>query len=209
MKKTLVCMAVICAMMSAATASYAASYNTQENKVTSTAASDKKAVIIVKGAETTAPADEDIVYVNQADSTFGAKTEFLIKSSPTEGEYTVMYGGGTGGKTTETFYIGVGDLAGDTPMDFVGSSTFTGADGKTTYSMGYTATVNVADYKSVIIKKSDNTYMGCNIPTTLEGDGTVKIGIQINGAASDSEISGVWISKMAVNGTTASSADSQ
>lgn len=208
MKKTLVCMAVLCAMMSAATASYAASYNTQENKVTSTAASDNKAVIIVKGDESTVPADDNIVYVNQTNTSFGATADFLIKSSPAEGLYTVMYGG-TGSKTTETFYIGVGDLAGDTQMELVGSSAFTGTDGKTTYSMGYTATVNVADYKSVIIKKSDNTYMGCNIPTALEGDGTVKIGIQINGAESASEISGVWISKMVVNGATASSADSQ
>lgn len=195
MKKTLVCTAVLAAMLSLTATSYAATYESGDaNKVTTTAADGQKAVIIIKGDASTVPTDENIVYVNQANSTFSGTTDFLIKASPTEGEYTVMYGGGNGGKTTETFYIGVGAFSGDAAMDKIEGEVGYTMVGENNYNIGYTATVDLSSCKSIIIKKSDGTYMGCEIPTGLEGGGSAKIGIQINGASSLTEISGVWLS---------------
>lgn len=199
MKKILMYITILAAMLFSAVTSYAESYTTSyipgdnNNKVISTKVSEKYTVMIIRG-ENTDPTDGNIVYVNESDgSPFDASMEFLIKSSPLEGVYTIMLGGeNSNDKITETFRIGVGEFAGDMPMQLITGEDgmLTNEDGSTDY--GYTATVT-GTYKSVIVKY-DGKYVAINIPTMTSGEGYAKMGIQIN-VPSGKTIEGVWLSQ--------------
>jgi ABC-type Fe3+-hydroxamate transport system substrate-binding protein len=66
MKKQLICMAAAVSMMFAAVTSYAATYETSSNAVTTSDATGMKTVLIYKGVAATTPGNDSIVYVDQA-----------------------------------------------------------------------------------------------------------------------------------------------
>lgn len=210
MKKTLTCITALAAMLSAAATSYAATYDSNQNQVTTTAPVNKEAVIIIAGEASDTPTESNIVYLNQADTSFSGSVDFLIKSSPADGVYTIMFGGDDG-VSSETFRIGMNEKAGDVVMTAIegenGVAAVTDDQGKTTYNIGYTATAKLGNYNSIIIKTADGTYMGCSLPTpNMEGDGATTLGIQINGVESTSDIETVWLSTRTVDDSTGSAA---
>lgn len=169
MKKILICMAVLAAMMSATAPSYAATYDLQNYEVGTTRASGKSTVLIKKGAPEAQVTDiTDIVYVAQTDSVFGASVGFLIKSDPEENVYHVRLGGSEEHAQDLVFYIGMRDAVGDVQMTPItkindgdreppsstdGIDVVVQEDGKTVYNIGYTAEIHTAyDFNSVIIK---------------------------------------------------------
>lgn len=205
MKKQLICMASSAAMVFASLTSYAATYDTS-NKVSIDIADGKKTVLIYKGDVTDSATRKNIVYIDEAADSFAAQTDFMIKNlaSP-EGLYTVKLKGETGTVVTDSFYIGMAEGEGDVPMALAGSAAVTGADGKTTYSVGYTAN-SAGPIGSFIIKVSDengNTvYKGSNVGINISGESDVKVGIQINGLPGTDYVKGIWISPRVIeNGT--------
>lgn len=192
MKKSLICVAAVAAMMCTAVTSYATgSYSPTNNSAAFTEAEGKSTVIIYKGTDS--PTSDNIVYVNQASGVFGAATDFLLKADVEEGAYTVKFGGSADTPLTSTFNIGMTNSETDVKLEQIeGTSGYIAVDGK--YNIGYKGTVDLSKgYKSLIIKKGD-TYMGCQVPTGLNGTGSAEIGIQINGVSSLDEIVGVWLS---------------
>lgn len=202
MKKSVVFMAAAAATLFTFVTSYAATYDSSDRYVTSDIASGKSTVLIIKG--NTEPTDDSIVYINQSDSTFDAQTEFFLKNDAGEGMYTVSFGDATGNPVREIFYIGVenAQYSGDVLMSLIEGDSGYYEDGDV-YNIGYKATVSIGTYRSVIIKKSNGSYMGCSLPTVLSGTGIAEIGIQINGVSSLNDISKVWLSTRTINGTTA------
>lgn len=217
MKKILICMAVLAAMMSATAPSYAATYDLQNYEVGTTWASGKSTVLIKKGAPEAQVTDiTDIVYVDQADSVFGASVGFLIKSDSEENVYHVRLGGSEEHAQNLVFYIGMRDAVGDVQMTPItkindgageppsstdGIDVVVQEDGKTVYNIGYTAEIPTAyDFNSVIIKVQNESgkdiYMGYDLTkqTTMSGSGEAMLGIQINGVKSTKYIKGIWLS---------------
>lgn len=214
MKKSLICMTAVVAMMFATVTSYASgSYEIGKNSASFDAAEGKSTVLIYKGGTDIEPTSDNIVYVSQASGAFSASTSFMLKANPDDGLYTVRFGDSDGTTATTSFYIGTIDTANDVKLTMIaGAGGYNEVDGK--YNIGYT--VDDLDlskgYKSIIIQKSDDTYMGCTIPITLSGKGTLKVGIQINGVAGTlegetltPEIKGVWLSTRGIE--TAPAAD--
>lgn len=189
---------MICATV---TAHASNSYDPSNNKLTSTDAAQKSTVLIYKG-ETVSTSD-DIVYVDQSTTAFDASTTFLLKANPDGGLYTVKFGGdGETTATSSTFYIGMQEASGDVELTKIdGVDGYAEVDGK--FNIGFKGNVTIADYKSVIIKKSNGTYLGCDMPIeSLSGDGSIEVGIQINGVESQDAISNVWLStRTIVDGT--------
>lgn len=206
MKKSLICTMTLAAMLFSAATSYAATYDSEGDKVTTASAANKKAVIIVKGGTDTVPTGDNIVYVNQANSTFNAETEFLIKNSDADmdGLYTVMLGGGTV-PVKETFCIGMSEDAGDLPMTLIpGASGYTeNTDGSKNY--GYSATAKAGTVYQSVIVKCNGVYRGKSIPNMTNGG---EVGIQINEVKSTDSIEGVWLSTRSISGGTVTAATS-
>ena len=199
MKKSLICVAAVAAMMCTAVTSYATgSYSPTNNSAAFTEAEGKSTVIFYK--VTDSPTSDNIVYVNQASGVFGAATDFLLKDNAAEGAYTVKFGGSTDTPETSTFNIGMTNSETDVKLEQIdGALGYSFANEK--YNIGYKGTVDLSKgYKSLIIKKG-NTYMGCQVPTGLNGTGSAEVGIQINGVSGTlndttltPEIDGVWLS---------------
>lgn len=200
MKKHLICMAAVVSIMVASVTSYAATYETSsdpktDNSVSTDKAERMKTVIIYKGDNNVTPANDNIVYVDQADNTFNAQTKFLLKSNAADGIYTVLLGGNE--RKSDVFYIGMSETLGDTVMDFAGDDAY-GQDesGNQLYNAGYTCTAS-GTINSLIIKVTrdgKDVYMGCNLGTVISTEGEAKIGIQINGLPRRDYIKGVWVS---------------
>ena len=214
MKKSLICMTAVAAMMFATVTSYASgSYETGNNSASFDAAEGKSTVLIYKGDTDIAPTSDNIVYVNQASGAFSAGTSFMLKANPDDGLYTVRFGDSDGIVDTISFYIGTIDISNDVALTMIaGTDGYKEVDGK--YNIGYTSdSLDLSKgYKSIIIQKSDDSYLGCTIPTTLSGEGTITVGIQINGVAGTlegetltPEIKGVWLSTRSIE--TAPAAD--
>lgn len=207
MKKSLICTMTLAAMLFSAATSYAATYDSEGDKVTTASAANKKAVIIVKGGTDTVPTGDNIVYVNQANSAFDATTEFLIKNSDADmdGLYTVMLGGDNAVPVKEIFRIGMSEDAGDLRMTLIEGDTgfSTNADGSKNYGYKATAESGTA-YQSVIVK-CNGSYLGKSIPN-MTNDG--EVGIQINGVQSTDTIEGVWLSTRNISGGTVTAATS-
>lgn len=198
MKKQLICMTAIAALMMTSATAFASTTATSTAggyNVKTDAAASKKTVLITNDN------DGSIVYVGQSDNVYTSATEFLIKSDAADGAYTIKLGSDTGAEAvTAQFVIGMNETAGDVPLTYVGAST--PADGKK--NIGYKAdAVSIGVYKSVIIKQS-GIYMGYDLTqqgvTTLSGDGSAALGIQINGV--DENVNGddisVWLSKRTI-----------
>lgn len=202
-------------MIFATVTSYAATYETNSSdaslagSVSTPQAADKTTVLIYKGAQTDSATARNIVYIDEVADTFTAETKFLIKSSAAanEGLYTVSLGDGSGTVIYDTFYIGMGEASGDLPMNRIagaeGINEITADNGSKSYNIGYTVTVDLDGYKSIIIKTKSGQYMGLNFPIDgLTGSGNALYGIQINGVATEDGILGVWLSsKEIANGT--------
>lgn len=207
---------VIVTAISASLTTYAATYDVG-NFASSDLAEGKETVLIKRGESTADVTNDSIVYINQAATTFDAQTQFMLKSSAKtqEGLYTVMLGSSTGSVVYDTFYIGMSNTVGDEPMTAIseengGIAEIEDADGIKTYNIGYTATVS-GSFRSVIIKAvvdDEDVYMGRNLETNISGDGSVTLGIQINGVPTKDTIKGVWLSPRTIDGSTAGKAPS-
>ena len=114
MKKT-VAFAAIVTVLSAGSAAFAdepsvAYTGGNVNTATVTGAGDYS-VVLIKDS------DNNIVYVDQNNSSFDSVVNFLIQDSPDVGTYTAVFGSDSGEPVVKSFYIGIGsDKIGDVPM---------------------------------------------------------------------------------------------
>ena len=89
---------------------------------------------------------DNIVYMNQADSSFKASTDFLLKANPSYGKYNVRLGGENVEPEDIYFYVGVdAPKEGDVTMKRLQNEET--SDGGTTYKIGYYTEVE-ANYAS-------------------------------------------------------------
>ena len=179
----------VAAMMLTISAHAATTYDVNNESVTTDDMNTYKTVLISKG-EAVPTASDEIVYVNQADanSTFAAGTEFLLKENVADGLYTVRFGGDS--TASSTFYVGLAESTGDIAMTAVGEiEKVTGG-----YGIGYTITAS-GTYKSLLIKTGESI-VGCALNTTITTDGDVAYGVQINAETAEEleAISAVYLS---------------
>lgn len=190
MKKIVAVMMTVMVLASATSAFASETYYTDKS-VSSDDAQGMKTVLITNDST------NEIVYVNQESggSVFSASTKFLLKESVSEGSYTIKLGGGDAAVTKE-FYIGLSQLMGDVEMKAV--SDVSEVDGG--YAIGYTAENITTDYKTLLVKKTDGTVIGCEIDTKLTGDANVVYGVQINAESKEDleSIANVYISTRAI-----------
>lgn len=196
-KKRMICVVAIASMLCASSA-FAATYDSENKSVTTDTASDKMTVMIVQGDATIPATEGNIVYINQANDTFGAAANFIINGGVEDGAYTV-YMNSMGGKTAakETFYVGMNEAAGDWEMSEIGRDEVSD-DSKTYYNIGYKATLPIDNYKSIIVKTTDGTYSGYSLPITLNGEGVAVLGVLIKGVPNNT-IDKVYISTRSVD----------
>lgn len=197
-KKSIICMLAITAMIFISQSVFAETitYYTTDESVTADIAEGKKTVMIVSED------GNNIVYVDQDDSTFGAAAKFLLKQNTPEGKYIIRLNNG-GTVVTSSFYIGVDPNAGDWKMNLIegekGYVEVKDKDGNvTSYNVGYTVTASgTKEFKTVIIKM-DNKLYGISLtnPLSIDGD-NISLGIQINTSsrADAGTIQGVWLSE--------------
>lgn len=178
--KKLTVLAVLLLAMTASGIAFAegitGEYDSQDNGV-STDVSGYSTVIITKG--TSDISEENVVYINQADSAFDGTVQFLLKGeSPDDGKYKITVGGNPNADTaSKVFAIGVGTAAGDVPMD---KKAYIAAEGT-----GFIANnVKLNEFKSILVKTGGKV-MQMNIcdvlDTIITGEGVVNIGVQLNG----------------------------
>ena len=185
----------VAAMMLTISAHAATTYDVNNESVTADDMSTYKTVLISKGEAVPTTSDE-IVYVNQADanSTFTAGTEFLLKKNVADGLYTVRFGGDS--TASSTFYVGVAnDTTANIAMEAVGA--IEKVEGG--FGIGYKITTE-GSYKNLLIEKTDGTVIGCELKTTISTDGAVEYGVQINAdtEAALSDIAKVYLSTRTV-----------
>lgn len=205
MKKQLICIMAAAAMLAAAPAALASegvTYDLGKKSVTVDGQDQKKIVLITNS-------DNDIVYVNQADSTFQATDEFLLKNDVTEGTYTIKLGADSGEAVTIPFTIGMSEASGDVKLTMpTEGGEATNSDGKTK-NIGYTANNVSGTYKSVIIQKNgDDKYYGITLGTVMTLDNAA-VGIQINGVSDTTTISKVWLSQRGIATASDAAADAE
>ena len=106
--------------------------------------------------------DNNIVYVDQADTIFDAQVDFLLKANPNYGKYNVKLGGENVDPTSTYFYVGVDadPQKDDVPMKRL-SYTGTSTENNTTYyTAGFYKTVEadeLKDYKSLKVGYNNGT----------------------------------------------------
>lgn len=158
-----------------------------EATTTVTGASDYSTVFITDSSD-------NIVYVNQADSSFSASTDFLLKENPDYGKYTVKLGNASGETTSTYFYVGIdAPKQGDVTMKRLQNEE-QNAD-KSGYNIGYYTEVeadDVSKYNSLKVGFADHpTYGGVDLDgdawdkTHYSGSGDLYIIFQLNDVPSD------------------------
>lgn len=196
--KKLVAMMSLVMILSAGVTAFAAdvTYDSENEQVTSDIAAGKSTVLITKGGSDEEISAGSIVYMNQADanSSFEAGTNFLLKKDVADGEYTVRFGGDS--TATTTFYVGVAaDTTGNIKMEAVGDI----EQVKGGFGIGYKIETE-GNYKNLLIEKTDGTVVGCALQTTISTDGGVIYGVQINADSEEalSDIANVYLSTRTV-----------
>lgn len=105
------------------------------NKATTTGAGEYSTVLIKNSIG-------NIVYINQAESSFDGSVNFMMKANPVCGNYTVKFGNKNGDNTSTAFSVGVvADKDNDVPMMRLSSME---KDGKN--SAGFYTIVSGTDY---------------------------------------------------------------
>lgn len=151
-------------------------YGVKDNSVKTTQSEGKQTVCIYKSdAGITA---DSIVYINQAETAngFGAATEFLLKAAPVEGNYTIHF------NDTDPIAFSIGSTIDSYGVKMEKNGENANADGS--YNVAFTANVSLGAYSSVIVKNGDTT-LGYNLETTLSGNASAVLGIQLNGVPAD------------------------
>ena len=131
---------------------------------------------------------DNIVYVDQADTLFGAEVDFLLKADPAYGKYNVKLGGESITPTSTYFYVGVdAPKTGDVVMKRLQNEE-TNKDG-TGYNIGYYTEVE-ANYASTynalkVGYDGHSTYGGFDLGQNwkdmhLEGEGSLYLIFQLN-----------------------------
>ena len=183
MKKLTALAALLLAVSAGTTAFAQTEYDPTNESVTTSDQSSYKTVLITKG-DGAEPTADNIVYMAQANTGFGAGTDFLLKQNPTDGVYTIRLGGGSNGQTaTAKFAIGVGVTGYDTPLEALTEGEVASED-NTTYSLSF-VTPNTGvrlTNGAVILVKIDNTVMAYPIDNNINisGDVTAILGVQID-----------------------------
>ncbi len=202
MKKLLFCIALITMMISSMLPSYAATYTPNvdvdgNGKVVSSKAEGKKTVLITKGTETDAADANNIVYINEADTTFQAATDFLINKTADDGLYTIILSGNEESLVKDTFYIGMNYDSGDIKM-----VKRINPEDQIENGVRYACSVSGAkEFKTVIIKMGGE-YYGFNAPNGWSVSGTsTSFGVEIKSDNDDdvNQITDVWLSERVLN----------
>jgi hypothetical protein len=147
-------------------------------------------------------ADNEVVYVNQADDVYSGATNFMLKDPTAYGKYKLLFGKSDTESSPAYFYIGMdAQKAGDIAMTRVGEESG---------NVGYIATISAGDYNDqnslkVVYDNSGSTVVGGfnlkdgSYPETA-GAGDVNLAFQINRVPSDAQDSiSVFLSEDAVS----------
>ena len=95
----------------------------------------------------TKDSDGSIVYLNQADSIYSGSMNFLLKTNPEIGRYTVKLGSSTSSPMETYFYVGAdSDNPGDSGDLYMKRLQNERDNGDGTYDIGYYAMVNSTQY---------------------------------------------------------------
>lgn len=149
-------------------------YGVKDNSVKTTQSEGKQTVCIYKSSDAGITADS-IVYINQAETSngFDAATEFLLKSTPAVGDYTIHF------NDTDPIAFSIGSTIDKNDVKMENNGEKRNADGS--YNVAFKAEISSGGtYRSVIVKNGDKT-LGYNLETTLSGDASAVLGIQLNG----------------------------
>ena len=146
----------------------------------------------------TKDSDGSIVYLNQADSIYSGSMDFLLKSDPEIGRYTVKLGSESGTSTQTYFYVGAdsnnpGD-SGDLYMKRLQNEEPNGEpdDSETTWNIGYYAMIPVEDYSGYNYLKvgyKDGDTLKYGSAPTYSGEGSLYLIFQLNNVPSDQRYS--------------------
>lgn len=152
-------------------------YGVKDNSVKTTQSVGKQTVCIYKSSDAGITADS-IVYINQAETSsgFDAATEFLLKSTPAVGDYTIHF------NDTDPIAFSIGSTIDSYGVKMEKNGENANADGS--YNVAFTAEISSGTYSSVIVKSGDTT-LGYNLETTLSGNASAVLGIQLNDVPAD------------------------
>lgn len=201
MKKFLVSTAAFMMAAAVSTTAFAGTYDPEKNEVSVDGTGYKTVIITEKNNIS------KIVYVNQAKSDFGASAEFMLKSEPTAGFYTIMLGG-SGDIESQDIYIGSADKIGEYAAGANGAAELTlkfdaVKEEDETYTLAFATenAVSLDSIKAIIVKVGD-TYLVKETETTVTGGGEALVGIQITGVSEEQKNAGlsVYLTPVALKG---------
>lgn len=201
MKKFLVSTAAFMMAAAVSTTAFAGTYDPEKNEVSVDGTGYKTVIITEKNNIS------KIVYVNQAKSDFGASAEFMLKSEPTAGFYTIMLGG-SGDIESQDIYIGSADKIGEYAAGANGAAELTlkfdaVKEEDKTYTLAFATenAVSLDSIKAIIVKVGD-TYLVKETETTVTGGGEALVGIQITGVSEKQKNAGlsVYLTPVALKG---------
>lgn len=201
MKKFLVSTAAFMMAAAVSTTAFAGTYDPEKNEVSVDGTGYKTVIITEKNNIS------KIVYVNQAKSDFGASAEFMLKSEPTAGFYTIMLGG-SGDIESQDIYIGSADKIGEYAAGANGAAELTlkfdaVKEEDETYTLAFATenAVSLDSIKAIIVKVGD-TYLVKETETTVTGGGEALVGIQITGVSETQKNAGlsVYLTPVALKG---------
>lgn len=201
MKKFLVSTAAFMMAAAVSTTAFAGTYDPEKNEVSVDGTGYKTVIITEKNNIS------KIVYVNQAKSDFGASAEFMLKSEPTAGFYTIMLGG-SGDIESQDIYIGSADKIGEYAASASGAAELTlkfdaVKEEGDTYTLAFATenAVSLDSIKAIIVKVGD-TYLVKETETTVTGGGEALVGIQITGVSEEQKNAGlsVYLTPVALKG---------
>lgn len=194
MKKFILTMAAVSALAvvssSFAYAEGKVTYDIKNKSVKSETAEGKNLVCIYKDTGADVPADDDFVYIGEADAGkfFSATTAFLLKEGiAAEGTYIIQF---DGDNNPSKFIIDAITAADGIPMKE--NAKVLNDDG--TCNIAFTCDLaldTVTVYRSILVNNGSTT-LGYSFGTAMSGNGTVKLGVQIN------EVDASYVDKLSV-----------
>lgn len=202
MKKQLICILAVAAMLPGATVFAAGSYNAAKNTV-SIEDSTKKTVMIARntGAKMTS---NDLVYVGQEDDGFSS-VSFTLKENLPMGFYTIMLGGDGKAADKKTFFIGKetnleNNFANKIELTALKEIVDTDANNSTvTKAYVSAAAVDLANVKSIVVKVGEQ-YVCQESDIVTSGPGTVMLAVKLEGIPEgDKDNVNVWISSTEIS----------
>ena len=182
MKKLTVLAALLLAVSAGTTAFAKTEYDPSKGSVKIDDPGTYKTVLITKNDGTN---PENIVYVNQAETSFSAATDFLLKYNSVDGKrvedglYTIRLGGSDGQINTAEFVVGVGIEGYDTELANLDKE----PDPNGKYSWSFVTPEKGVSFSKggiILVKLGDDVMAYPTNNGIIYGDVNVVFGVQID-----------------------------